>query len=481
MPLDGRLLTAWVGGRYLDSGNGPVVELISPWGGGKAATIHIGEAAGVEAAVASARAAFIANRGASVADRAGWLEAAASEVEHASEAIVEAAIRDIGKPRRAAKFEAGRTVAFMRACAQAIGDLRGEVIPLDVVKTGAGLFGFARRVPFGVVAAITPFNAPANLLMQKVAPAIVTGNAVVVKPSPEGTRVALIIAECFKRAGVPDGLYNVVPGGKDEALVLAAHAGVDVVTVTGGTAAGDALARAAGAKKFVAELGGNSANIVLRDADVQDAASRIAASAFEASGQQCISAQRIIVERAIYDRFLDAFVAASAKLKAGDPSLPDTDLGPVVNERAADRVMALVEDAVARGGRLLLEPRRDGCLIHPTILADVPAHARIIREEIFGPVAVVIKADNLDHAIAIANDCEFGLQAACFTRDLVNALRVSDALNVGSLWINEASRFRLDNYPFGGVGRSGHGREGVRYAIEEYTQWKFTGVRLPPG
>jgi acyl-CoA reductase-like NAD-dependent aldehyde dehydrogenase len=475
-----QVLTSWVDGACLGQADGQPIDLIAPWAGTKVGRIMGGGKQGVHAAVLSARRAFQASRERAVADRAAWLMAAANEIDLAAESIVAAAIQDIGKPKRAATFEIGRTAALMRACAQAISQIGGEVLPLDAAKAGAGLFGFTRRVPYGVVGAVTPFNAPANLLMQKVAPALATGNAIVVKPSPEGTRVALIIAECFKRGGLPDGLYNVVPGGKEEALALAAHPGVDVVTITGGTAAGEALAQAAGAKKFIAELGGNSANIVLRDANIQDAAPRIAASAFEASGQQCISAQRVIVEGPIYDKFVAALVAASKKLRVGNPAAAETDLGPVVGERAADRIMELIDDAISRGATALLKPERSGCLIRPTILVNTPQDARIVKEEIFGPVVVIIPVDDIDQAIRVANDCDLGLQASCFTLDLRSAMRMSDALNVGSLWINEGSRFRLDNYPFGGVGRSGHGREGVRYAIEEYTQWKFTGIRLPP-
>lgn len=474
-----QVLTPWVDGTRSTQRDGLSIDLIAPWTGSKIATILGGGKGGVHAAVLSARRAFQANREWAVADRASWLIAAANEIERAAESIVTAAVQDIGKPKRAATFETSRTAALMRACAHAILQVGGEVLPLDAAKAGAGLFGFTRRIPYGVVGAVTPFNAPANLLMQKVAPALATGNAIVVKPSPEGTRVALIIAECFKRSGLPDGLYNVVPGGKEEALALAAHPSVDLVTVTGGTAAGEALAQAAGAKKFIAELGGNSANIVLRDANIRDAAPRIAASAFEASGQQCISAQRVIVERPVYDEFVEALVDASKKLKAGDPASADTDLGPVVGERAADRIMELINDAISCGATPLLSPDRVGCLIRPTILVNTPQNARIVKEEVFGPVVVVVPVDDIDQAIQVANDCDFGLQASCFTLDLRSALRMSDALNVGSLWINEGSRFRLDNYPFGGVGRSGHGREGVRYAIEEYTQWKFTGIRMP--
>jgi acyl-CoA reductase-like NAD-dependent aldehyde dehydrogenase len=476
---DPPLITSHVEGGPAQDASATPIEVVDPWRGAPACRLAPGGEGLVGRAAASARAAFARHRRATRAERATWLEAAAEGILEATDRLAELAIRDIGKPRRAALFEVRRSAAFVRACVHQIHDFGGEVVPLDTAPAGAGLTGFAERVPYGVVGAVTPFNAPANLLVQKVAPALVTGNAVVVKPAPEGARVALEIARIFEAGGLPPGLFNVVLGGRDEALALAAHSDVALVTLTGGTAAGEALARAAGAKRFVAELGGNSANLVLADADLDEAVARIAPSAFEASGQQCISAQRVIVEEAVHDAFLERFVAAAGAMRAGDPDDAATDLGPVVHARAAERIMGLIAEAEAAGARVLAGPGREGCLIRPTVIADAPADARIVREEIFGPVAVVMRAEDTDDAIRLANDCEFGLQASCFTRDIEAAFRVSRELEAGSVWINEGSRFRLDGYPFGGFGKSGYGREGVRYAMEEYTTWKFTGIRLP--
>ncbi len=473
------LLDPWIGGREDAGGNPARYDLISPVDGSLASRIVDADEALVDAAVRSAEDAFAEHRKTPAAARAAWLNKAADEIEAGREAIVAALIRDIGKPVRPATFEANRSAAFVRLVAAEIGALGGETLPLDVSVQGAGRHGFTRRAPYGVVGAITPFNAPANLLVQKVAPALAMGNAVVVKPAPQGVETALIIARAFQRAGLPDGLFNIVPGNRGTARALAAHPGVAAVTFTGGTAAGDALARAAGAKKFVAELGSNAANLVCADADLEDAAARIAGSAFEASGQQCISAQRIVVDKAVVDAFVPKFVAAARKLVVGEAADEATAVGPMVSTAAADRVQAMINDAVEKGGRLALAPTRKDAILGPAIVVDPPAGARLLREEAFGPVAVVIAADGLDHALAIANDSEFGLQGACFTNDLSVAFRVADELEVGSLWINEGSRFRLDTYPFGGVKRSGFGREGVRYAMEELSHLKFVGIRLP--
>ncbi|MEQ8967591.1 MAG: aldehyde dehydrogenase family protein [Azospirillaceae bacterium] len=473
-------LPAFIGGetRRLD---GPAVELKRPQDGSVGGHLVEAGAAGVAKAVADARRAFDVHRRATSRDRSEWLKAAAAGLRERAGPIAEAVSADIGKPIRAARFETGRGADLLEACAAAALDIHGDVVPVDSAPAGAGLFGFTRRVPYGVVGAITPFNAPVNLVLQKVGPAIAAGNAVVVKPAPPGTAVALALAEAMADAGLPAGLFDVVTGGRETALALAADPGVDAVTFTGGTEAGDALVRAAGAKKFAAELGSNAANIVLADADVATAAKKIAGAAFEASGQQCISAQRVIVARPVFDAFLEAFEAAARAMRVGPIDDPDTDLGPLVSAGAADRVMAMVQDALDRGARAILEPRRTDCVVTPGILADVPRDARLWREEVFGPIAVLTPAGDAEEALALANDSEFGLQGAVFTASLDTAMRFSEAFEVGSLWVNEASRFRLDMYPFGGVKRSGFGREGVRHAVEELTQAKFTGVRLGGG
>jgi acyl-CoA reductase-like NAD-dependent aldehyde dehydrogenase len=470
-------LMPWIGGTA-DAAGAAFSPLVSPIDDSVASHMVESDAGIVDAAVKHAHRAYVANQEATTAKRVEWLMAAADAMDKIEAELVRSLIRVIGKPRRAATFEAKRAGAFIRACAAQLPHLNGEVLPLDVAATGAGRFGFTTRIPYGVVAAITPFNGPVNLLIQKAAPAIAVGNAVVVKPSPPGTEVALLMAQAMKKAGLPDGLFNVVPGGRDTAKLLVAHPLVAAVTVTGSTAAGNELARAAGAKKFVGELGSNAANIVCADADLADAATRIAGAGFEASGQQCISAQRVIVERAVFERFLEQFVAAAKKLKVGDPEDAAIDVGPMVSSAAADRVEAMIADAVQKGAKLVLKPERRGAILGPAIVAQAPPEARLMREEAFGPVVVVQPVANIDEALALANSSEFGLQGACFTKSLDTAFKVSRKLRVGSLWINDASRFRLDTYPFGGVGASGFGREGVRYTMEELSQWKFTGMRL---
>ena len=454
------------------------LDLIAPQSGQSIARIAESGKAGVDRAVAAASVAFAANRKQPTHQRIAWLNAAAGALRKAGDDIASLICEDVGKPIRMARFEVKRGAEFLELTAAALTQLGGETLPLDITAPGTGHIGFVRHVPYGVVAGITPFNAPVNLLVQKIAPAIAAGNAIVAKPALAGTRAALRLAQLFHDAGWPRDLFSVVTGDRETALALASHRDVRAVSFTGGTVAGDALARAAGAKKFVAELGSNAANIVMADADIETAAKKIASAAFEASGQQCISAQRILVARPVFDDFLRHFATAAQALKVGNAEDPTTDIGPMVSKASATRVMAMCEDALAKGARFILQPRQTEATISPGILTGVPTDARLWCEEVFGPLALVTAFEDIDDALRMANDSEFGLQGAVFTRDLGTALRFSDDFDVGALWVNEATRFRLDNYPFGGMKRSGVGREGVRYAIEEFSQIKFTGITI---
>jgi acyl-CoA reductase-like NAD-dependent aldehyde dehydrogenase len=432
---------------------------------------------GVNAAVELARSAFEANRKSPVHQRVKWLKDGAAALRKAVDEIAPIISQDVGKPIRVCRGEIARGAEFIEAVAACLPQMNGEVLPLDSTAPGDGHFGFTRRIPYGVVAGIIPFNGPINLLVQKVAPAIAAGNAIVTKPHPAGTRTALKLAELFQAAGWPKGMFTVLTGDRDAAARLVAHPDVRCVSFTGGTAGGDALARLAGAKKFVAELGSNAANIVMADADIADAAKKIAGAAFEASGQQCISAQRVLVEKPVLEKFTEAFVAAAKALNVGRADDPKTDVGPMVSAAAADRVMGMCEDAVKRGATYALKPVRDGATVSPGILVQVPSVARLWCEEVFGPIAIVTPFEGVEEALRLANDSAFGLQGALFTSNLKTAFRFADDFDVGCLWVNEPSRFRVDVYPFGGVKNSGVGREGIRYAVEEMSQLKFVGIR----
>jgi acyl-CoA reductase-like NAD-dependent aldehyde dehydrogenase len=466
----------WLGaGERLDDGRA-TEEARTPFDGRHVADVEQATDDDVAAAVAMASAAWLEHRRTPGHVRAGWLCHAADAFDRAAPVLVDTIVDLLGKPRGATTFEVGRGSNLLRLAAEEISRLHGENLNLDGVPGGDGRWGITRREPIGVLAAVTPFNAPVNLFLQKVAPALAVGNAVVVKPAPEAAVVALQLAELLAPS-LPDGMLSILPGGPDVARRLVSHPGVGAVSLTGGVAAGESVLAAAGVKPVLLELGSNAANIVCADADLDDAATRIAVAAFGASGQQCISAQRIIVERPVVEAFTDRFAAASRALRVGDPRDPGTDIGPLVHERRRQDVLRFIDDAEARGGKLVLDGRADDLLFGPTIVVEPGADSLICRDEVFGPVAVVLAADSPHHAVEIANDSPFGLQAACFTRDLTTAMRVAEDLRSGSVWINESTRFRLDTYPFGGYGRSGIGREGVRYAMEELTHLKFVGLR----
>jgi acyl-CoA reductase-like NAD-dependent aldehyde dehydrogenase len=470
-------LSSFIDGHDVAFGDN-VITFAGPTAGARPTTMLEAGKIGVRAAVSSASKAAERQRRTATSERIVMLQNAAAVLEAHRDSIAKIICADIGKPIRVATIEVERGVAFFRGCAAAVANMGGDSPPLDAVGAGNGLLGITRRVPYGVIAAVTPFNAPINLLVQKLAPAIAAGNAVVVKPAPQGLGTALALAHLlFSEAGWPAGLFNVVSGDRETAAALVEDPGVQAVSFTGSTAGGNALARFAGAKKFVAELGSNAANVVFADADLASAATKIAAAGFEASGQQCISAQRVIVEHSASKEFSEFLLKAACALKVGDPWDIATDIGPLANPASADRVMAMCEDARDSGAEILLEPRRSGCTVTPAILSKVSRSARLWREEVFGPVIVLSHFQTDDEALALANDSEFGLQGAVFTNDLSRTLRFARDFDVGSLWINEASRFRLDNYPFGGVKASGMGREGVRYAIEELSQLKFVGIR----
>jgi acyl-CoA reductase-like NAD-dependent aldehyde dehydrogenase len=469
-------ITSFLGGDPAPAGAG-AFDLIDPQTAKPIGSIVEAGEAGVAAAVALAKSAYEANRKSSVHQRVKWLKDGAAALRKAVDDIAPIISQDVGKPIRVCRGEIARGAEFIEAVAACLPQMNGEVLPLDATAPGEGHFGFTRRIPYGVVAGIIPFNGPINLLVQKVAPAIAAGNAIVTKPHPAGTRTALKLAELFQAAGWPKGLFTVLTGDKAAAAGLVAHPDVRCVSFTGGTAGGDALARLAGAKKFVAELGSNAANIVLADADIGDAAKKIAGAAFEASGQQCISAQRVLVEKPVLEKFVEAFVTAAKALHVGRADDPKSDVGPMVSAAAADRVMGMCEDAIKRGATYALKPVRDGATVSPGILVQVPNQARLWCEEVFGPIAIVTPFEGIDEALRLANDSAFGLQGALFTSNLKAAFRFADDFEVGCLWVNEPSRFRVDVYPFGGVKNSGVGREGIRYAVEEMSQLKFVGIR----
>lgn len=470
----------YVGGKLHSSPTAETDRIINPWTEQVAYEVELATPEFLDTVLTTARSSFEEHRSLPAHQRAEWLHAAADAITQGSEELAELLIESIGKPRKAALVEVRRSAAVFRLVAEELTRLGGETLPLDALPGVSDVFSFTTREPFGVAALITPFNAPLNLLSQKLAPAIAMGNAVIIKPSTEGAAVTekliTIIADHF-----PSGIINVISGDHEIVRQLVSSARVAVVSLTGGPVAGKAVLGAAGIKPVYLELGSNSPNIVLDDADLNDAATKISRAAFEASGQQCISAQRILVQESVWEQFLDLLGSATRNLVPGDPADAKTDLGPVVHARAARRHRELIASAQADGAELVvdgrsIDPNRP-LLLGPTLIAKAGLDSAIMREEAFGPIAVVEPVADLDEAIAVANETAGLLQAACFTNDLSRSLEAARKIQAGSVWINEATRTRYDTYPFGGTGESGLGREGIRYAMEGFSQLKHIGIR----
>lgn len=408
------------------------------------------------------------------------LSRAADLVEEREQEFLRALIAEGGKPHKASLAEVHRSVETLRWSAEEAKRINGETIPLDAAPSGAGRLALTVREPVGVVAAITPTNSPLNLVAHKVGPAIAAGNAVVLKP-PQATPVcSLLLHRVLADAGLPPGVFSVVvgPGLGD---VLLNDPGIDFYNFTGSVAVGEHLRRTIGLRDALLELGGNSPVIVHRDADVGRAARACGTKGFLAAGQACTSVQRVYVHGDVAGAFMEELVGTAEGLVVGDPRDPATDVGPMISEREAERVEAWVDEAVDAGARRLTTSRREGALLWPTVLTDVDPSARVSCEEVFGPVVVVEPYTALDEAIRRANATPYGLHAAVFTGSLDVAFAAIRGLEAGAVLVNEATQWRTEFVPFGGVKSSGSGREGPRYAVEAMTRLKLVMLAVEPG
>ena len=378
-----------------------------------------------------------------------------------------------GKPLVESRVEAGRMPDLMRLSAYEGAQLRGETLPLDSQAGVRGKFGFTVRVPCGVVVAISPFNYPLLLVLHKVAPALASGNAVILKPATYTPLIALKLTEVFLKAGLPEnGLQCITGSGARIGPALCSDSRVRKISFTGSAEVGEQLAKAAGAKKLSLELGANSPVVVLKDADMEAAAAATAVGGYVNAGQVCISVQRVLVQRPAYADFLDALKPKVEAIKVGDPMQEDTRLSALITERDAERVGAWVDQAVQGGAWVVTGGQRDGAKFAPTIVADVAPQMRVSCDELFGPAVAVAPVENIDDAIGLANDSSFGLGAGVFTRDINHALRFAQEVHTGTVMINWTCLWRADLMPYGGFKQSGFGREGPRYTIEEMTEIK---------
>lgn len=412
--------------------------------------------------------------------RARLLNLAADRLEAQAEDFARLVSREIGKTIRDARGEVSRGPQVLRHAAAAALNLWGSSVPMDAVTGGEGRVGFTRLEPRGVVLAIVPFNFPLNLLIHKLGPALAAGNAVVVKPASTALLAAFALARLLAEVGFPAGAVSVIPGpGAEVGEALVRDPRVAMLSFTGSVPVGKHLRAIAGLKPVTLELGSNSANVVFGDADLGRATTALTGSAFGFAGQVCISAQRVFVERTVVDSFLDRLVTSIAALRDGDPLEETTDLSPMISPREVTRVGEWVQEASSTGGRILAGGKARGERhFAPTAVLAPARSSRLFRDEAFGPVVGIYPFDTADEAIAGSNDSRYGLQVGVFTSDITRALRAAEAIHAGGVWINEATSYRQQNAPYGGVGESGLGREGIRWAIREMAEEKFIGIRL---
>jgi acyl-CoA reductase-like NAD-dependent aldehyde dehydrogenase len=386
---------------------------------------------------------------------------------------------EAGKPLKAARVETSRAMSTYTFAAVEARKLSGEMVPMDAAQAGEGKLAFTLRRPIGVVGAISPFNFPLNLVAHKLAPALAAGCPVVLKPATQTPLSALLLAELEEEAGLPPGWLSVVVGPSAEiGDVLVEDERVKAITFTGSGAVGWGLAERAAKKKVNLELGNATPVIVTADADIDAAATAMAANAFSFAGQSCISVQRLYVERPAYDRFVEAFLPKVEALKLGDPADEETDVGPVIDEDARERVLEWIAEARESGAEILAGGDEQDGLIAPTVIADASPELKVSCEEVFGPVVTVNAFDSLDEAIELANSTRYGLQAGIFTSRLDTAMRAGQELEFGGVIVNEAPTFRADQMPYGGVKDSGNTREGPAYAVRELTEERLVVIDL---
>jgi acyl-CoA reductase-like NAD-dependent aldehyde dehydrogenase len=386
---------------------------------------------------------------------------------------------EAGKPLKAARVETSRAMSTYTFAAVEARKLSGEMVPMDAAQAGEGKLAFTLRRPIGVVGAISPFNFPLNLVAHKLAPALAAGCPVVLKPATQTPLSALLLAELEEEAGLPPGWLSVVVGPSAEiGDVLVEDERVKAITFTGSGAVGWGLAERAAKKKVNLELGNATPVIVTADADIDAAATAMAANAFSFAGQSCISVQRLYVERPAYDRFVEAFLPKVEALKLGDPADEETDVGPVIDGDARERILKWIAEARDGGAEILAGGDEQDGLIAPTVIAEASPELKVSCEEVFGPVVTVNAFDSLDEAIELANSTRYGLQAGIFTSRLDTAMRAGQELEFGGVIVNEAPTFRADQMPYGGVKDSGNTREGPAYAVRELTEERLVVIDL---
>lgn len=461
----------WIGSKQIQKQE--YSERHSPFDGRVVSRAAICSVEDAKQALATAHEAFKTAKKVPLHQRCAWLLDVVSKLKEQRELFAKTLCDEVGKPITYARIEVDRCIETITLSAETMRTMHGESINTDAMSSGRQALSFWRREACGVIVAITPFNFPLNLVAHKLAPALVAGNTVVLKPTPEAPLCAYLLAKLFIESpyATPNAL-SVVYGDADIGSTLVGSDIPRVISFTGSVGVGNIITKSAGIKKISLELGGNAATFIDASADLDYAASRCAIGAFVNSGQVCISLQRIYVDESVYDAFAEKLSAETSKLIVGSPYEEGTFLGPLINDEAALRAMNWVQSAIDEGARALTPPRCEGRIFYPCVMADVTETMKIVCEEVFAPIVSLVKVSGIDDAIGRMNNSPYGLQFSIFTNNLSHAHKAIDELDAGGVVVNDMPTLRFDIQPYGGVKLSGVGREGPRFAIEEMTEIK---------
>jgi acyl-CoA reductase-like NAD-dependent aldehyde dehydrogenase len=463
-----------IGGEWREAGE--TVEVRSPFTNELLAEVASADAADLETAVAAAEKAARQMRNLPRYEIAAGLRKIAEGIEARKREFGETIAREAAKPIKTALGEVERGIATFRWAAGEAERLAGEAVPLDTIETGKGKTGFTKRVPRGVIYGITPFNFPLNLVGHKVAPALASGNSIIIKPSEKTPLTALLLGEVFLESGLPPAALQIVPMSVEHIDPVYEDERIKMISFTGSAEVGWKIKSRAGKKMVTLELGGNAPVIVDETADLEHSVARSALGAFTYSGQVCISVQRLLLHEKIADRFTEKFIEKAANLKTGDPLDEATEMSVMIEEKAAARAESWIKEATDNGAEILCGGARRGAMLDATVLTGTSPEMRVVAEEVFAPVAVIEKFSDFEEAVERANQTRYGLQAGVFTGRLERSLYAADHLEYGGVVINDVPTFRVDNMPYGGVKDSGFGREGVRYAMDEMTEIRLVVI-----
>ena len=460
-----------LGGQWLKTSD--AIEVRSPYDDSLVAVVHRAGPPIIERAIAAATSAFQITRKLPSWKKSEILEKISAGIAARREELSRTIALEAGKPIRTARAEVDRAVFTFKVAAEEARRIYGEIVPLDWIPGTEGREAYIRRVPLGLVVGITPFNFPINLVAHKVAPALAAGDPIIIRPASQTPVSALKLGEIVLESGWPEAAFSVVPCTTQDAAQLVEDDRVKLLTFTGSPVVGWMLKQRAGRKRVALELGGNAGVIIHKDADLDYAAERVSWGGFSYAGQSCISVQRVYTHAGIYEEFVDNFLPRVQALTVGDPLDEKTDVGPLIDRGAADRVAEWIQEARGRGAAVLAGGERDGNLLQPTVLASLEEDMRVSCQEVFGPLVGLYQYSDVDQAVQAVDSSDFGLQAGLFTRDWNIIQRAFGEVEVGGLMVNDVSTFRIDHMPYGGVKGSGIGREGLRYAIEEMTEMKL--------